>query len=246
MAQGTLLPVPIHIAQDANGARVANAKLYVYAAGTGNYASIFTDQTLAVQLNNPLSADGSGNFVEIWITPGSSVDIDMTTSAGTGNSLPGYPRLNVPATPLSSGNQDSTWTAGENITVNDPVYLSDGSGGKTAGRAYKADAANDYSSTLPEVAIAVATVTTGNTFTVRKAGQLTGQVGLTTGATYYVASGGGVTTVAPSLARRLGQALSTTVLEMSADPPTGGGGYDYAQLQVFGALLMSLVLWSMA
>lgn len=234
MAQGTLLPVPIHIAQDANGARVANAKMYVYAAGTSNLASIFTDQTLAVQLANPLSADGSGNFVEVWIAPGQSVDIDITSSAGTGNSLPGYPRLNVPATPLASGNLDSTWVAGENIALNDPVYVSDGSGGKTAGRAYKADAANDYSSTLPEVGIATATVTTGNPFTARKGGQVTGQVGLTTGATYYVASGGGVTTVAPSLARRLGQAISTTVLDMSADPPTGGGGYDYVQLQSFG------------
>jgi hypothetical protein len=47
--------------------------------------------------------------------------------------------------------------AGEALTLNQCVYLSDGSGSKTSGRWYRCDAANTYSSTLPEVGIALAT-----------------------------------------------------------------------------------------
>lgn len=232
--QGTLLSIQNDRALDANGQPVANAKKYVYQAGTNNLQTIYTTQGMTIQSANPLSADGNGVFAEIWIPPGITVDIDITTSAGTGNSLPGYPRQNVPSVPTSSANADATWTAGEAIAINAACYLSDGSGGKTAGLAYNADSANDYSSTLPEVAIAIAAIALGSQGTVRKVGQLAGQAGLAAGSAYYVGTAGAITTVAPSLARRIGQAVSAAVLDISADPPTGGGGYDYVQLQVFG------------
>lgn len=232
--QGTLLSIQNDRAIDANGQPVANAKKYVYQAGTNNLQTIYTTQALAVASANPLSADGNGVFAEIWMPPGISVDIDMTTSAGTGNSLPGYPRQNVPAIPTSSANADSTWTAGEAIAANAVCYLSDGSGGKTQGLAYNGDSANDYSSTLPEMGIAISAIALGSQGTVRKMGQLGGQAGLTAGAAYYVGAAGAITTIPPSLVRRIGQAVSAAVLDISASPPSGGEQWDYVKLQSFG------------
>lgn len=233
MSQGSLLPVAIQYATDANGLRVAGAKLYVYAAGTLNAVAIYADSGLSVLLANPLTADGSGCFVEIFLPPGITVKVNITQPDGV-TSLPKYPADNVPSTPITAGNEDVQWTAGEPIAAGAACYLSAGDGGKTAGLAYNADAANPYSSTVNEVGIAIAAIANGSQGTVRKGGQLTGQVGLTVGAAYYVGTAGAITTVAPSNSRRIGQAVSATVLDISANPPTGAGGYDFVQLQCFG------------
>jgi hypothetical protein len=109
--------------------------------------------------------------------------------------------------------------AGEALTLNQCVYLSDGSGSKTSGRWYKCDAANTYSSTLPEVGIALATSTIGQTLLVRISGSVTGLTGLSVGAKYYASgTAGAITSTAPANRRELGQADTTTSLVLAPNP----------------------------
>lgn len=79
-------------------------------------------------------------------------------------------------------------TAGENITVSAgpvPVYISDGTGGRTAGRFYQSDA-NDTTNEARRVdAYLFATTTTGSTATLTR-GLIGGFSGLTAGAFVYV------------------------------------------------------------
>lgn len=141
---------------------------------------------------------------------------------------------NIAAVPQTAGNVDVPWTAGVAFNAGDLAYLSDGSGALTAGLAYKADSGNAYSCTTPEIAMAISAVAQGAVGSFRKAGQMTGLNGMTAGAAQYVGAAGAVTSAAPSLARRVGQAVSVTVLDLSADPPASSSGFDYVQLQSFG------------
>jgi hypothetical protein len=91
---------------------------------------------------------------------------------------------------------------------------------KTAGRWYKADSANTYSSTLPLVGFVTGPIAAGSTATIRLQGQLAGFSGLTPGAIYYVSTPAGtITTVAPANARQVGQADSATVINVSVAAP---------------------------
>jgi hypothetical protein len=115
-------------------------------------------------------------------------------------------------------NVDVDAVAGETLTTNQVVYLSDGTGGLTAGRWYLADADNTYSSSLAiAIGFATAPIATGSSGTVRRGGQITGLSGLTAGSYYYVsATGGAITTTAPTNNRLVGQATTTTTLVMAS------------------------------
>lgn len=229
---GTLIPQLFLVAFDANGLRVANAKARFFLAGLATPVVVYTNKALTVAAAVPLSADASGNFPQLWLTPGTPIKVDVRDALESA-SLPNYPCDNIDPVPTASGNVEATWTAGEAISAGNAAYISDGSGGKTPGLAYKADSTNAYSSTLPEVGIALADVAINVAGTFRKGGQIT-VAGLAAGSPYYVGAAGAITVTPPSLARRLGQAISATVLDLSCDPPAGAGGYDFAQLQIFG------------
>lgn len=225
-AQGTLIPFAPQTFVDANGNPLSGGKLCTYAAGTTTLQSTYSSNTLSVpNLNsNPviMAANGRPTSGAIFLSPTSYKFVlrepGTDTTCATGTIL--WTLDNIAAIPTTSGAVDVTVTAGETITAGMVAYLSDGSGSKTAGRWYKADSTNTYSSTTPEVGIASATIASGDTGTIRLVGQVTGLAGLVTGSPYYVSTAGTVTATAPSNQRSIGQADSTTTMVVGAIPRT--------------------------
>jgi len=123
-------------------------------------------------------------------------------------------------------------TAGETLLAGDVAYLSSGSGGKTAGLWYKADSANAYSSTLPVLAMVPAGITSGSSGTFRLAGAMPGLSALTLGATYYVGTTGALTATAPTNARVVGVADTTTSLIITPNPPASDT-LNFLQIEAF-------------
>src|SRR5215831_3907800 len=184
MAQGTLWFQPIQHILSSSVTTVAGAKAYFYLAGTTTAVSVYTDVGLTIPASNPVVTDANGIFPEIFLTPGTAYKVDVQTSVGI--SLTGYPADNQLAIPASAATVDQTETAGEALTAGQAVYLSDGSGGKTAGLLYKADSANTYSSTSSLVGMVPSAIASGSSGTFRTAGLVTGIAGLTVGTDYYV------------------------------------------------------------
>ncbi len=92
-------------------------------------------------------------------------------------------------------------TAGENISINDLVYISTGTGNdsaRTAGRIYKVDASND--DRVEVLGFAPKAITSGNIGEVQTSGNLKGFSGLTPGKVYYASasSPGAITLTPPS------------------------------------------------
>lgn len=83
MATGTLLPLPRYFAISA-GISLPGGKLYVYEAGTSTPANTFpsSSMTPGTENANPIVADPTGLFGAIYILPGSSYKVILTTSAG--------------------------------------------------------------------------------------------------------------------------------------------------------------------
>lgn len=107
-------------------------------------------------------------------------------------------------------------TAGENISANDQVYISTGTGndsGRTAGQIYKADASNDDRADV--LGFAPKAITSGAIGEVQTSGNLTGLSGLTAGKVYYTsASTPGEITATPPSAN--GQWIIPSALAVSA------------------------------
>jgi hypothetical protein len=92
-------------------------------------------------------------------------------------------------------------TAGENISVNDLVYISTGTGndsGRTAGRIYKVDASND--DRVEVLGFATKAILSGAIGEVQVSGNLKGFSGLTPGKVYYASASipGAITLTPPS------------------------------------------------
>lgn len=107
-------------------------------------------------------------------------------------------------------------TAGENISANDQVYISTGTGNdsaRTAGRIYKADASNDDRADV--LGFAPKAITSGAIGEVQTSGNLAGLSGLTAGKIYYTsASTPGAITATPPSAN--GQWIVPSALAVSA------------------------------
>lgn len=224
----TLAPIAKQQFLDSNADPVPGGKLCTYLSGTTTAASTYSD-TAGTLNTNPiiLSAAGrptnGGVEVGIYLAAGSSYKFVLLTAGtdstcATGTTV--WSQDGIGAVPASGSSVDiSSAVAGEALTITQCVYLSDGSGAKTAGRWYRCDSANTYSSTLPEVGIALATVTTGQTLSVRTAGSVTGLSGLSVGTKYYVsATVGGLTSTAPANRRELGESDTTTSLVLAGNP----------------------------
>lgn len=224
----TLAPVAKQQFFDSNGDPVPGGKLCTYLAGTTTAATTYLD-TAGTQNTNPIMLNAAGrptnggNEVGIYLAAGSTYKFVLMTAGtdttcATGTTV--WTQDGVASVPASSSSVDiASALAGEALTLNQCVYLSDGSGSKTSGRWYKCDAANTYSSTLPEVGIALATATIGQTLIVRTSGSVTGLSGLSVGAKYYVSGTvGGITSTAPANRREIGQADTTTSLVLAPNP----------------------------
>jgi hypothetical protein len=221
MAVGTLAPSPVFTGFDNNGNPLSGGLLYTYAAGTPNTPlATYTDVGLTTPNANPVVLDSAGRCT-LFLSP-ASYNFVLKTSAGATV----WTQDTVGAVPATSLNLDVTATAGEALTAGQFAYLSDGSGGLTAGRWYLADADLAYASTDAGMTGAVvANLATGETGTVRLAGRLTGLSGLTIGAPYYLsATAGAITATRPALARFVGSADSLTSLVISGQPFYGVPG----------------------
>ena len=212
-ATGTVMPSPKFYCLDNNGAIVSGGKLFTYASGTTTKLDTYTDATLATPNANPVVCDSSGQATVFLsataykFTFAPSTDTDPPTAAY-------WTVDNVGAVAYISTDLDVLGTAGEALSASDAVYVSDGSGGLTAGRWYKTDSDNTYSSTLPQaVGFAPSAIASAAAGSIRMSGRLTGLAGLTPGSTYYVsATPGAITSTAPANQRILGVADSATSL----------------------------------
>lgn len=219
MATGILTPWPRYTVLNAAGKPISGALLNTYIAGTTTPIATYTDVALTVANANPIVANSSGQIGPVFLTPGSSYKFVFTNPDAS--SL--YSQDNI-AAGGGATNNDIIGTFGEAITAGQTVYLSDGSGGKTAGLWYKADSTNTYSSTTPEVGMAPASVASLGVGTIRIAGSVTGLTGLTVGTSYYVSTAGTLTSSAPANRRFLGVADSTSSLVLTPNPPQSGPG----------------------
>lgn len=207
MSTVTLTPTPYQTFLDGSGNPLNGGKVQTYLAGTTTPVVTYSDAVMTPNAN-PVVLDSAGRAT-IFLTPGVSYKFVVLDSTGATVRT----QDNILAVPTASGVVEVLGTAGETITANAAVYLSDGSGGKTVGQWYNADNANAYSSLGPVVGIATVAIASSGTGTIRTMGELTNLSGLTVGADYYIGTAGAITTSMPaSNARVIGRAESTTSL----------------------------------
>lgn len=218
MATGTYAPWYLEQLLDDNGKPLSGGTIETFVAGTSTHAAVFSDVNLTTAYSNPLTLNSAGRLPSngsMFLTPGVSYKFLIKNSAGTTIATPD----NISSVPGSSAGVDVPGTAGETIPAGQAVYLSDGSGGKTAGLWYRADAANIYSSTSPEVGIAPNAISSLAAGTIRISGAVAGLTSLTIGAIYYVGTAGAITATAPSNKRIIGQADTTSSLVVGPISP---------------------------
>ena len=212
---GTVAPVPIWTLLDTNGDPLVSGKLYSYAAGTSTPIATYTSSTLATPNANPVIADAAGR-VEIWLSPGTAYKFQCDNSSDVTQ----WTVDNVEGVPLTNLALDIQGTAGENLAAGDGVYMSDGGGGGTAGRWYRTDADNTYSSSsAPMAGMVQDAISSAATGSIRLQGRITGLSGLTPGTIYYAsATAGALTASSPANSLYMGAADSSTtfVLQPSA------------------------------
>jgi hypothetical protein len=219
-ANGTLAPLAYQTVFDpTTGNPVSGAKICTYLAGTTTATPTWTEVTLTTQNTNPIIADTGGRFVA-FLQTGASYKFAFQDATGTANTCDGAPIKTVDgiaAVPGSAANLDIVGTAGETLTAGQVVYLSDGSGSKTAGLWYKADSTTAYSNTTPEIGLVPTAIASGAAGTIRQAGQITGLTALVVGTRYAVGTAGALATTG---ARFVGQADTTASLVLSPNPST--------------------------
>jgi hypothetical protein len=213
----TLAPAPFQTFLDNSGRIVSGGCVWTYTAGTSTPATTYQDQAAATPNTNPIRSSSDGRFVA-YLLPGSSYKFVYENTPCSASSHGSVLKTidNIGAVPVAGLNVDVSGTAGETLTAGQAVYLSDGSGGKTAGLWYRADSANTYSSsTAGTVGFTTAAVASGSAGSFRTVGRLTNLAGLTVGAAYYIGAAGAITSTAPTNVRRVGDADSTTSLVIS-------------------------------
>lgn len=208
---------------DANGNPCNGCQIFVYLSGTSTKTTTYSEATLSSANTNPIVLDSAGRAA-IFLTPGTAVKFILAPSTDTDPPAAPYWTVDgVQAIPPSStaADSDATATAGESLAAGDAVYWSDGSGGLTAGRVYKADADFTYASNLAQATgFATSAISTGSSGTIRRLGRVTGLTGLVAGTTYWAsATAGALTSTKPTNARVMGIADSTTSLIVVPQDP---------------------------
>lgn len=215
----TLAPPPFQTALDDSGRIIVGGCIWTYAAGTTNPIATYSSNAGAVN-TNPIQADYAGRFT-VYLLSGTNYKFQYEAAC----SPPAHASVlrtqdNISGVPASAAAVDVTGTAGETIAFGQCVYLSDGSGSKTAGQWFKCDSANNYSSTFPEIGIATNAIATAATGQIRINGYVSGLSSLSTGSEYYVGAAGVFTSTAPVNKRHVGHADTATSMVFTANPPT--------------------------
>jgi hypothetical protein len=205
----TISPPPFLLAQNNSGVIINNACIWTYLAGTSTAATTYSDNAGTTN-SNPIRSDSAGRFTAFLVAGNSYKFVYESACVPPAHGTTLRTADNIAAMPGSSASVDVTGTVGESVTAGLVVYLSDGSGGKTAGQWFKADSANTYSSTLPPIGLALSAITVGNSGTIRISGGVTGLGSLVVGSNYYIGTAGAMTTTAPANLRLLGRADTAT------------------------------------
>ena len=214
----TLTPSPFQQVL-VDGEPQSGAKIYTYVAGTTTNQATYTTATGDVANANPIVADAQGRYVA-YLSAGASYKFKITTSADVAIDT----QDNVGSVPGSSVNLDVLGTVGEAVTAGQVVYISDGSGSKTAGLWYLTDADNTYSSsTAAEIGIVPAAIAINTEGTIRLAGRISTAGSVVVGTLYYVsATAGAITSSAPTNVRTVGIADTTSSLILNANTAVTG------------------------
>jgi hypothetical protein len=223
---------------DENGDPYAGAWLFTYQSGTTTKQASYTSEDLSVAHNNPIVLDSAGRVPTGGLfLSAASYKFVLAPATDDPPTSPYWTVDEVSATAPFNVNVDVAGTAGEQLSDNEVVYLSDGSGSLTAGRWYLADADLAYASSGARmVGIAVpsggggggATIEAGASGAIRVSGRVTGLAGQTISDIYYVsATAGALTNTRPANARVVGVADSATSLVLaSVDALTGLERYE--------------------
>lgn len=87
MAAGRIVIPGWMPALDSNGAPIPNAQIYIYLNGTTTLATVYSDDTLTTPIANPVEANSSGQFPEIWADDANLFSISVDAPFGP----PGVP-----------------------------------------------------------------------------------------------------------------------------------------------------------
>ena len=209
----TIAPLGRHQFFQNDGSVCNGCKLYTYFAGTTTDLATYSDNAVTANAN-PVVMDAYGRAT-LYLSA-TNYKFVLKTSAD----VTIWTQDNIGAVPGTNVSLDVSGTAGEALAAGDVVYLSDGSGSLTAGRWYKADADNTYSSSTARfVAMSPAAVATAASGSFRVQGRITGLTGLSVGSPYYVsATAGALTATPPTNTRHLGAADSTTSVLIAPNP----------------------------
>lgn len=215
----TVSPSPFLLAQDNTGKIINNACVWTYAAGTTTAAATYADN-VGTPNANPIRSDSAGRFTAFllqgnsykFVYEGACVPPAHGTTLRTAD--------NIGAVPPGNVNLDVTGTAGQALSANDVVCLSDGSRGNTAGLWYQADADfQDVSVNCLSIGVAPSAISNGAVGSIRIQGRVTGLSGLTPGTGYYAsATAGQLTATQPILGRCVGSSDTTTTLILTPNP----------------------------
>ncbi len=222
MAQGTIAPFPKHVFLTNAGLPAAGYQLFSYEAGTTTKLLTYSDADLAIGHSNgdPIVLDSAGRAT-IFLLPQSYKFVLASPTDTDPPASPIWTVDNVSATSQAFQAFDIEGVAGEDLTAGNGVYVGDGiQGGTVAGRWYRWDADNTYSSTSASMLGMVQDdIASGDTGRIRLVGRITGLVGLTASSTYFISgTAGGVTLTAPTNSRIAGVADSSTSLLVGFSP----------------------------
>ena len=228
----TVIPMPKFMAFSDAGAPLSAGLVYTYAAGTTTPLATYSDSDLTTPNANPVVLDSAGRAT-IYLTA-SSYKIVLKNSAGATV----YTQDNIIAAAPYNVDLDVPITAGEALTAGQAIYLSDGTGSRTAGRWYLTDSDTAAYSTVPITGFVTTALALGEEGSVRLLGQATVPGPVSVGLTYYLSgTPGAISTSAGTFVKNMGTADSTTTLIMTvATPVTPGGSNTYVQFNDSGVL----------
>jgi len=206
----TVCPPPKFVGLDNSGNPLSGGKLYSYLAGTSTPAATYSDVDLTTPNANPTILDAGGR-ASVYLSATSykfvlksSADATIYTQDNVISSAPYNVDLDVPI------------TAGEALTAGQAIYLSDGTGGRTAGYWYLTDSDTAAYSTIPITGFVTTAVASGADGSVRLLGQATVPGALSVGSTYYLSgTPGALSTSVGTFVKPMGVADSATTLIMT-------------------------------
>lgn len=215
MAVYTLAPFWVEQPLSDVGTLLPGGLLYTYLAGSSLTQATVYQAASGTPHSNPITLDAFGRVPNgLYLVPGQAYRFILFDA----NGVAVKDQDNILGMPAFTNNVTFTGVAGETLAAGSGAYLSDGSGGKSAGAWYLWTPINTYSSQRPLLAMVQNTITSGDSGAFTLEGEMTGLAGLTPGANYYMAAGGLLTSTPTAQGRIVGQALSTTTFLISPNP----------------------------